>query len=148
MLFSATKIRVRYADTDQVKFVYYSKYLEYFEQGRSDLLREVGMPYPETEKMGYFLPVVESYVKYHQPARYDDLYEVNTVLREMPAVLIRIEYEVLRSDDSANIAEGHTVHCIVDAATGKPVRAPKVFVETLATAFKKGMRPQQAKQEV
>jgi acyl-CoA thioester hydrolase len=148
MLSCVTKIRVRYADTDQMKFVYYSKYLEYFEQGRSDLLREVGMSYPEIEKMGYFLPVVESYVKYHQPARYDDLLEVNTVLREIPAVLIRIEYEVFRPDDSASIAEGHTVHCIVDAATGKPVRAPKAFVEALTTAFKKRVRPQQAKQEV
>jgi acyl-CoA thioester hydrolase len=148
MLSSVTKIRVRYADTDQMKFVYYSKYLEYFEQGRSDLLREVGMPYPVIEKMGYFLPVVESYVKYHQPARYDDLLEVNTVLREIPAVLIRIEYEVLRRDDSASIAEGYTVHCVVDASTGKPIRAPKAFVEALATAIEKGVRPQQAKQEV
>jgi acyl-CoA thioester hydrolase len=148
MLSSVTKIRVRYADTDQMKFVYYSKYLEYFEQGRSDLLREVGMPYPQIEEMGYYLPVVESYVKYHQPARYDDLLEVNTVLREVPVVLVRIEYQVLRPDDSANIAEGHTVHCVVDAATGKPVRAPKAFVERLAAAFTKGVKPQQAKQEV
>jgi acyl-CoA thioesterase FadM len=70
------------------------------------------------------------------------------VLREVPAVLIRIEYEVLRPDDSASIAEGHTVHCVVDSATGKPVRAPKAFVERLAAAFTKGVKPQQAKQEV
>jgi acyl-CoA thioester hydrolase len=147
MLASVTKIRVRYADTDQMRFVYYSKYLEYFEQGRSDLLRDVGIPYPEIERMGYFLPVVESYVKYRQPARYDDLLEVKTVLREIPAVLIRIEYEVSRPDDSARVAEGHTVHCIVEAATGKPVRAPRVFVEALASAFKKGISAQQSVQE-
>lgn len=120
MLSSSTKIRVRYADTDQMKFVYYLKYLEYFEQGRSDLLRQIGLPYPEVERMGYFLPVVEAYVKYLQPARYDELIEVKTMLQEIPAARIRINYEVLRASDSAVIAEGHTVHSIMNAETGKP----------------------------
>ena len=72
MIITETIIRVRYADTDQMKMVYYSKFLEYFEQGRSDLLREVGMPYPELEQMGYYLPVVEVHAKYVKAARYDD----------------------------------------------------------------------------
>jgi acyl-CoA thioester hydrolase len=148
MISSVTKIRVRYADADQMKYVYYSKYLEYFEQGRSDLLRQVGMPNPEIESMGYFLPVIEVYVKYRQPARYDELLEVKTVLREIPAARIRIEYQVLRPGDAALIAEGHTVHSIVAAGTGKPVRAPQAFVEALTAAFKKSLKAQQTLQEV
>jgi len=147
MISSVTKIRVRYADTDQMKYVYYSKYLEYFEQGRSDLLRQVGLPYPEIENMGYFLPVIEAYVKYRQPARYDELLEVKTLLREIPAARIRIEYEVLRSEEATLIAEGHTVHSIVAAATGKPVRAPQAFVEALTAAFKKSTKAEQTLQE-
>lgn len=142
-----TTIRVRYADTDQMKYVYYSKYVEYFEQGRLDLLRHVGLPYPEIERMGYFLPVIEAYVKYRQPARYDELLEVKTVLREMPAARIHIEYGISRSGDSVLIAEGHTVHSIVNAGTGKPVRAPQAFVEALTAAFKKSKKAEQTLQE-
>jgi acyl-CoA thioester hydrolase len=131
-----------------MKHVYYSKYLEYFEQGRSDLLRQVGMPYPEIENMGYFLPVVEAYAKYRQPARYDELLEVKTILRDIPDVRIRIEYEVHHLGDSTVIAEGHTVHSIVNARTGKPVRAPQAFVEALTAAFKKNENTQQTLQEV
>lgn len=147
-LSSTTKIRVRYADTDQMKFVYYSKYLEYFEQGRGDLLRQIGLPYPEVERMGYFLPVVEAYVKYLQPARYDELIEVKTMLQEIPAARIRINYEVLRASDSALIVEGHTVHSIMNSETGKPVRAPQLFVEAIATAFKKAPKTNQPLLEV
>ena len=64
-----SQIRVRYADTDQMKFVYYGKYFEYFEQGRSDLLRAIGLPYAEIEKQGIFLPVVEAFAKFQQSAR-------------------------------------------------------------------------------
>ena len=147
MLSCVTKIRVRYADTDQMKFVYYAKYLEYFEQGRSDLLRQIGLPYPEIEKMGYLLPVIEAFVKYRQPARYDELLEVRTMLQEIPAARIRIGYEVARASDSMIIAEGYTVHSIVSADTGKAVRAPLLFVEAIAVAFKKSAKGHQTLQE-
>jgi YbgC/YbaW family acyl-CoA thioester hydrolase len=81
---SITPIRVRYAETDQMKMVYYGKYLEYFESGRSDLLRSIGLPYPEIEHLGYLLPVVEAHARYFKSARYDDLIEVSTILRERP----------------------------------------------------------------
>jgi acyl-CoA thioester hydrolase len=148
MISSITKVRVRYADTDQMKHVYYSKYLEYFEQGRSDLLRRVGLPYQDVESMGYFLPVIEAYIKYRQPARYDELLEVKTVLREIPAARIHIEYEILRPRDAVLVAEGYTVHSIVAAGTGKPVRAPRAFVEALTSAFKNDGKVQQTLQEV
>lgn len=130
-------IRVRYADTDQMKIVYYGRFFEYFEQGRSDLLREIGMAYPEIEAMGIYLPVIEAGSKYKHSARYDDLLHVETTLKEMPVARVRIEYRVFRNDESVPMAEGFTVHSFINAATGKPTRAPVKFLEVLEDAFKK-----------
>lgn len=134
-LCTTSRIRVRYADTDQMKAVYYAKYYEYFEQARSDLLREIGMPYPEIEALGYFLPVVESHAKYHSSARYDDLIEVKTVVREIPAARIRIDYEIRRSGENELLVDGYTIHSFVKAGTGRPTRAPAAFVELLESKF-------------
>ncbi len=137
MIKHTTDIRVRYADTDQMKFVYYAKYFEYFEQGRSDLLRDIGLPYPQIEEMGLFLPVIEAHAKYRRAARYDDLLHVVTYFREIPVARIRLEYEVYKDGETEPLVEGYTIHTFVNAATGKPTRAPAQFVE----AVEKGMRP-------
>ena len=131
MIKHTTDIRVRYADTDQMKFVYHGKYFEYFEQGRSDLLREIGLPYPQIEAMGLFLPVIEAHAKYRRAARYDDLLHVVTYIREMPVARIRIEYEVFKDGEKEMIAEGNTTHTFIIAATGKPTRAPVQFLEAV-----------------
>ena len=128
---SETRIRIRYADTDQMKMVYHAKYFEYFEQGRSDLLRELGMPYPEVEALGFYLPVAEAHAKYHKSARYDDLIIVKTSLVDMPQVRVRIEYEVLNSENNDLLAEGYTIHGFVSAATGRPARAPEQFLAAI-----------------
>jgi acyl-CoA thioester hydrolase len=139
MIFSETDIRVRYADTDQMKFAYYGKFFEYFEQGRSDLLRAVGMPYPELEQMGYFLPVVEAHARYMKSARYDDLLIVKTMLRDLPQVRVRIEYEVRLHPSGDFLAEGYTVHSFVNGTTGKPTRAPEEFVRIVAEKMTKAI---------
>jgi acyl-CoA thioester hydrolase len=136
MISIETKIRVRYADTDQMKMVYYAKYFEYFESGRSDLLREIGLPYPEIERMGYFLPVIEAHAKYYKAARYDDLIAVKTMLREKPRARIRLEYEIHNAETSELLAEGHTVHSFINAETQKPTRAPEKFLESIEEAFR------------
>ncbi len=136
MIKHTTDIRVRYADTDQMKFVYYGKFFEYFEQGRSDLLRDIGLPYPRIEEMGLILPVVEAHAKYKKPAKYDDLLHVVTYFKEMPVARVRIEYEVYRDGETDVLAEGYTIHTFVNAASGKPTRAPGQFME----AVEKGMR--------
>ena len=128
---SETTIRVRYADTDQMKRAYYGKFFEYFEQGRSDLLRELGLPYPEIERMGYYLPVIEAHALYFRSARYDDLLTVKTLLCGTPQARVRIEYEVFTQDAKDPLATGYTVHTFVNASTGKPVRAPGRFLELL-----------------
>lgn len=135
MIVSETKIRVRYADTDQMKQVYYAKYFEYFEQGRSDLLRGMGIPYPEIEKKGYYLPVVEALASYKKPARYDDLLNVKIFVKETPQARIRIEYELTNDETKELLATGYTIHSFVDAETRKPARAPAFFMERFSAAF-------------
>ena len=129
MITSETKIRVRYADTDQMKMVYYARYFEYFEQGRSDLLRSIGMPYGELERMGYYLPVVEAHAEYRKPARYDDLLTVRVSVKEMPQACIRIEYLVTNDATREELGDGHTLHSFVNAGTGRATRAPEKFLE-------------------
>jgi acyl-CoA thioester hydrolase len=144
MISCETKIRIRYADTDQMKMVYYGRYFEYFESGRSDLLRQVGLPYPDIEAMGYFLPVIEAHAKYHKSARYDDLIAITTILREKPQARIRLEYRVHNVHSGELLAEGYTIHSFVNAVTQKPTRAPDRFREVIEDAFRNRQAIQQA----
>lgn len=135
MIKFTSDIRVRYADTDQMKIVYYAKFFEYFEQGRSDLLRSIGMPYSTIEEMGFFLPVIEAYASYKHSAKYDDLLHVLTFMKDIPVARVRLDYEVRRNGESEIIATGHTVHSFVSSGTGKPTRAPAQFLERLEHAM-------------
>jgi acyl-CoA thioester hydrolase len=131
MITHISEIRVRYADTDQMKYVYYAKFFEYFEQGRSDLLRSIGLPYPRIEAMGLILPVIEAHATYKKAARYDDLLLVTTYLRETPIARVRLDYEVVREGENEVIADGYTIHTFVNAQSGKPTRAPAQFLEAI-----------------
>lgn len=135
MISHTSQIRVRYADTDQMRFVYYGKYFEYFEQGRSDLLRAIGLPYADIEAQGIFLPVIEAFARYKRSARYDNLLNVRTTVTDMPVARIRIEYAVTVDGESEVIVEGYTVHSFMNAATGRPTRAPAIFLHTLEEAM-------------
>lgn len=137
MIKHVTPIRIRYADTDQMKFVYYGKFFEYFEQGRSDLMRAIGLPYSEIEAMGLLLPVIEAHATYKQSAKYDDLINVVTYLREPPVARVRIDYEVFREGESDLLADGYTIHSFVNAETGRPTRAPVQFLEALQLVMNK-----------
>jgi acyl-CoA thioester hydrolase len=140
MIKHTTVLRVRYADTDQMKAAYYGRYFEYFEQGRSNLLREIGMPYPLIEEMGVFLPVIEAHATYRRPARYDDQLHIVTMLREMPVARVRLDYEVRREGETEPIAEGYTIHSFVHASSGKPTRAPAQFIERVEDKMQKGKK--------
>lgn len=117
-------VRVPYAHTDQMGFVYYANYLVYFEMARSEMLREAGTPYSQLEQRGVVLPVVEAHAVYRSPARYDDLIEIRTRCTELRGVRIRIEYKVLRGDEL--LATGHTDHVCMSPA-GKVLKpAPEL----------------------
>lgn len=114
-------VRVPYAHTDQMRFVYYANYLVYFEMARAEMLREVGLPYTELEKQGLFLPVVEAHCEYKSPAHFDDRLEILTNCR-IQGVRLRVEYKVSRGSEL--IVTGHTVHVCVSAAL-KIMRPPE-----------------------
>jgi acyl-CoA thioester hydrolase len=120
---STSRVRVRYAETDNMGVVYYANYLIWFEVGRTDLLRHAGWSYREMELEGFALPVIEAHCEYKQPARYDDELEIRTTGQLVSQVRLRFDYEVARPSDNAVLAVGHTVHASLDRA-GRPCRVP------------------------
>jgi len=125
-----TRLRVRYADTDQMGVVYYANYLVWFEVGRTEWLRQTGWSYREMEEDGVALPVIEAHCEYRQPLRYDDEVAIATKALLVTPVRIRFDYEVTRAIDGTLSARGHTVHAAIDAA-GKPRRLPSRVRELL-----------------
>ena len=121
---SVSRVRVRYAETDQMGIVYYANYFVWFEVGRTDLLRQAGWSYREMEGEGFSLPVVEAHCTYRQSARYDDDLEIRTRGELLSAVRVKFDYEVVRPSDEAVLAGGHTVHASLDTA-GRPRRLPE-----------------------
>ena len=131
MLSHKTIIRVRYADTDQMQFVYNGKYLEYFEVGRTEMMRENGLPYNKMENEGYQLPLLEAHVKYVSHALYDDVLEIEASVPTNPVFRIHIEYKITRKNTGELITEGYTDHVFIKKDTKKPVRPPKFFSDVL-----------------
>jgi acyl-CoA thioester hydrolase len=124
------RVRVIYADTDQMGVVYYANYFRYFEIGRTEFFRALGRTYRELEATESFLPVVEAFCHYHASARYDDLLRVRTRLQTVRRASIAFEYEILRNEDPNIISTGHTVHACVDKS-GKPTRIPESVMRLL-----------------
>ena len=135
MIENKTEIRVRYADTDQMHFVYNGKYLEYFEVGRTEMLRQIGLPYDILEKEGFLLPVLEANVKYKMPAYYDDILVVKSFLKKFPDLKVHIDYEIMRKDSTHLVAEGFTVHAFMNKQTKKVTRPPEIFVKAVEKFF-------------
>lgn len=133
MVRNVTSVRVRYADTDQMGFAYYAKYLEWFEIGRTELLRELSLPYARIEAEGILLPVIEAYCKYMHPARYDEVLTIVSRVDNMPAARIRIDYEILNPAEK-RLAEGYTVHSFLNPE-GRPVRPPRSLLQILKSRF-------------
>lgn len=131
-------IRVRYADTDKMQFVYNGKYLEYFEVGRTELLRSLGLPYSVVENNGYQLPVIEASVKYKSPAFYDDLLEIESTVAELPNPKFRIHYVIrkVESPDKEIVAEGFTDHLFIKTETKRPTRPPKFYMDIILPYYK------------
>lgn len=136
MITHSTQVRVRYADTDQMKIVYYGTYFEFFEEARSDMLRSLGLPYTELEAMGFLLPVIEAHADYKRSARYDDVLRVVTYMKQVPVARVRLDYEVYKDGEKDLLVEGYTIHVFINAATGKPTRAPAQFLEVIEANMK------------
>jgi acyl-CoA thioester hydrolase len=121
------QIRVRYAETDQMGFLHHANYLIYFELGRVELLRSSGLNYKDIEAQGFFLVIARAQVRYHRPARYDDLLVLRTHVVRATGARIDHRYELLRDDEL--IADGETTLACVDRA-GKLQRIPEMLRST------------------
>ncbi|MGE3519987.1 MAG: acyl-CoA thioesterase [Vicinamibacterales bacterium] len=127
---SASRVRVRYAETDKMGVVYYANYFVWFEVGRTDLLRHAGWSYADMERDGFMLPVVEAHCAYRQSARYDDELDVETEGMIISPVRVRFAYSVVRVADGAMLAHGHTIHASLDLE-GKARRLPEPVLALL-----------------
>lgn len=131
MNFHEFKVRVRYAETDQMGVVYHGNYAQYFEMGRVEWLRNLGLSYAYMEKNGIMLPVVSLTLNYKKPARYDDLLTIRTILKKQESVKIEFDYEIY-SEKGELLTTGNSVLVFVDMKTGRPVLPPGYVLEKIA----------------
>src|SRR5690242_12268057 len=130
-----TRVRVRYAETDQMNVVYHGNYAQYFEVGRVESIRHLGISYKEMEAMGIIMPLVELHTKFLRPAHYDDLLTIRTTLKELPTDH-RIEFhqEVLNESDKL-LTVGRVVLYFIKAGTKEKTFMPAALQEKLAVYF-------------
>jgi acyl-CoA thioester hydrolase len=114
--------RVRYAETDQMGWVYHSHYLTWFEMGRTEYIRSRGVPYRLIEERGLQLPLVRADLRLKNPARYDDLLTVKTAISSLASRQVVFSYEVLRND--LVLATGSTTHLCLDVASKRAISLP------------------------
>ncbi|MCF6335313.1 MAG: acyl-CoA thioesterase [Spirochaetales bacterium] len=134
MYISETKIRVRYAETDQMGYVYYGNYAAYYEVARVESLRALGLRYRDLERDGIIMPVLENYSKYLAPGRYDELLTVRVTIKKMPSVKIVFNYEIFNeAKDLINI--GETKLAFINLVSGRPGRIPLEMKKVLAGYF-------------
>ena len=125
-----TKVRVRYSETDQMGFVYYGVFAQYFEIGRVELLRSLGISYKKLEEEGYFLPVVNFEIQYKKPALYDDELTIKTTIKEMPSARIAFYYETYNIK-KVLLNTGKVVLFFVDKTNRKPCLTPSIVINKL-----------------
>jgi len=123
-----TQLRVRYAETDQMGVVYHSNYIVWFEVGRVEMLRELGFTYRDMEKLDdTHITVVDVHCRFKFPAHYDDLITIRTWLANARESLLHFGYQIVRTDDSKLLAEGESVHLVVNSEF-KRVHLPKKYM--------------------
>ena len=125
-----TKIRVIYADTDALGIVYHTNYIKWFEIGRGELLRELGIPYSQIENMGYNLPLTEVNCHYLYPARYDQIVLIETQIIFVTRASIKFRFLIWDEKQEKTLVEGESVHACLNKQ-GKIVRIPREITEKI-----------------
>lgn len=128
MLTHRTTCRVIYGDTDALGYAYNGHYFRWFERGRTEMFRDLGMPYTEIERQGFALPVAEAWCKFIRPIGYDDLLTIETRLDPTSLAALKFDYTLLRNDPEQPLARGFTRHACIDRS-GRTVRPP-AFLRT------------------
>jgi acyl-CoA thioester hydrolase len=122
------KVRVRYSETDQMGVVYHGNYAQYFEMGRVEWLRNMGISYKWMEENGIMLPVVSLTMNYKKPARYDDELTIKTTMIKLSSVKIEFDYEI-HNEKNELLTTGYSVLVFVDMKTGRPTSPPKYILD-------------------
>jgi len=128
-------LRSRYGETDKMGYVYYGRYLEYFEEARTEMIRALGFPYARMEENGILLPVVHTEVDYKAPVFYDERMEIEVALYDLPSVKLETFYRVCTDRREAPHILGKVVLCFMKEETRKPCRAPSEFTRRLSSAI-------------
>jgi acyl-CoA thioester hydrolase len=134
MLIHATKIRVRYGETDQMGYMYYGNYAQFYEVGRVELLRSLGMTYESMEASGIMMPVLELKCKYIKPALYDQEITVKVIIEKMPGIRIHFNYELYNEQEEL-INIGETTLVFVDMVKNKPCHPSEEFLNKVKPFF-------------
>ena len=134
MFTHTTKIRVRYGETDQMGYMYYGNYAEFYEVGRVEMLRSLGLTYSSMEATGVMMPVLELKCKYLKPAYYDEEISVKVIMNKMPGVKIFFEYE-LYNEAGTLINRGETLLAFINMASKRPSLPPQDFLDALKPFF-------------
>lgn len=134
MIERKTNIRVRYAETDQMRFVHHSNYIIWFEFARVELMKHYGFSYARLEDEGYMMPVLEINVQYFKPARFDELITIRAFISQMPRAKIKFEYEI-SNEQGALICRGSSLHSFMNQKD-KAVKPPKEFLREMQKHFK------------
>ena len=134
MYTASTQVRVRYAETDQMSYVYYGNYAIYYEIARVETLRKLGFSYRSLEEEGIMMPVKDLHSEYHKPATYDDLLNIEVSIKSLPSVRMVFEYKITNeSGDLVN--SGSTTLVFIDMIRNKPTRAPEAVLSVLRPFF-------------
>jgi acyl-CoA thioester hydrolase len=134
MFKASTTLRVRYGETDQMGYVYYGNYALFYEVGRVEALRTLGLTYKGMEDSGVMMPVLELRSKFIKPAYYDDELTIHTYIKELPITRLFFEYEIYnQSLDLINT--GETTLVFIDRVSSRPCRAPAEFYQRLSAHF-------------
>lgn len=134
MITTEIKLRVRYAETDQMGYVYYGNYAQYYEIGRVEWLRSTGFSYNEMEKRGIMLPVLTLNVKYIKPIFYDDEITIRTIVTELPKTRMAFQYKLLNGQGIL-VNEGETTHVFASKSTRRPCVIPDFILERIQPLF-------------
>lgn len=125
-----TTLRVRYSETDQMGVVYHGNYAQFFEAGRTEWLRSIGITYKSMEDTGIMLPLISLSCNFKKPALYDDLLTVTSILIKKPSVRIEFNYEITNQNNEL-ICTGNTTLVFVNKDTRKPIKCPNYLLEKL-----------------
>lgn len=134
MFSSEIQVRVRYAETDRMGYVYYGNYATYFEVARVEALRELGTTYKEMEDKGIMLPVLDYCVKFIKPALYDDMLTIKTTINELPGARIKFTYETF-NEKGVLLNTASTSLVFINTSTQKPCAAPADLLERMKNHF-------------